>query len=92
MTHEEIRIFATYNRKTKRKLIEMLMYATDKKRLERECLVSLLYKLEELRLNSEFCKALPESEKREINNHLNEIEIIVKFNISEIDKLKEEEE
>lgn len=90
--YDDVRLFAHYNRKTKKQLIEQLMYATDKKRLDRESLVNLRFKLEELRLSVDYCKALPESEKSEIRLLLNALESIIKFNIDDFDREIDEKE
>jgi len=91
MNANEVKLYSHYNRKTKRELIEILMYVVNKKRLERESLVNILYELQKLSLSVDNNIVLPESEKREIITHINEIEIILKFNISEFDKKSEEE-
>lgn len=61
-------------------------YGIDKKRRDEESILEMIYELNKLMLMVDSRNPLPESEKREILNNLQEAEKILKFNLDEIRK------
>jgi hypothetical protein len=90
MRAEEVKLAASLWRKTKRELVDMYLFQTSTNRRNRENILQIRYELNKVMIMVDSNNALPNSEQQEILNHLQEVEKILKFNMNEFDRVREE--
>lgn len=88
MQNNNFKLKVSLLRKTKRELVDMYLYQINEQRRNQESILEMRYELNKLMLMVDSRNPLPESEKREILNNLQEAEKILKFNLDEIRKEK----
>jgi ABC-type dipeptide/oligopeptide/nickel transport system ATPase component len=89
MNAEKVKLTASLFRKTKRELVDMYLFQISNYRRNRESLMMIRYDLNKVMIMADSTIALPNSEKQEILNHLQEVEKILKFNVNELDNESE---
>lgn len=90
MNFQEHKQYIILHRKTKRELVEMILFSINNTRVKRESLMMIRYDLNKVTIMVDSSIALPNSEKQEIIDKLNEVENILKFNVNELDKEEKE--